>query len=94
MKPGDLVINRHTNKRLTVKTVTGGSGFVLCAWMEKDAKGEPIECTGAVDWKDLREPTEEERANQPAAPAEATPPEVTEEEPAEPAHEPQKRKGK
>jgi len=69
MQPGELVINIHTKRRLTVKA-TGGSGFVLCSWMEADTEGRPVECSAAFDWRDLRAPTPEERAQVPAPVAE------------------------
>jgi len=62
MKPGDLVIHKPTNKRLTVTSTNGGNGLVLCSWLEKNAKDEPIECSQAFDWQELRYPTGEEKA--------------------------------
>lgn len=93
MKPGDLVIHKQLGKRLTVKSASGGGAMVLCAWMEPNAKGDPVECTSAFDWQDLRYPTEAERANQPE-PAAVGVGEPEAEIAAEAVQETHKRKGK
>lgn len=83
MKPGELVINRKTNQRLTVKSTSGGNGMVLCGWPETNSRGEFVEATSAFSWQDLREPTAEEKENAPAAVVADTAPPVSEEEAAQ-----------
>jgi len=104
MKPGDLVIHKQSRRRLTVKA-TNGSAMVLCGWMEKNARDEPVECSAAFGWEDLRSPTPAEIAGVPAPaampdtedetePADAKTSEVTAAEAAAADQPPHKRKGK